>query len=114
MPVRRAAGACLAGILPLLASLLAAGGHIARADETVDGRKVYDMACAECHDTGKALAPIIGDGSWAWRAKNGMDKLMIKVRYGAIGMPAKGGCQFCTDDELIAATQYILDNSPVD
>jgi cytochrome c5 len=86
----------------------------ALADDAIDGRQVYVEACAECHDTGKAWAPLIGDTSWAWRAKGGMDKLMIKVRYGSPGMPAKGGCTFCTDDELIAATQYILDNSPSD
>jgi len=92
--------------------ILAAAASDLHADEEADGRAVYAAACGECHDTGKAYAPMIGDASWAWRARAGIEVLMVKVRYGTPGMPAKGGCSACSDGELVAATRYILDNSP--
>jgi len=78
----------------------------------VDGKKVYDTACAACHAAGVAGAPKTGDkGAWAARIKQGNNTLYdhaIKGFQGKNGMmPAKGGSS-ASDDEVKAAVDYMV------
>jgi len=76
------------------------------------GQQVYDTACHTCHTTGVAGAPKLGDaGDWADRIAKGTDTLHEHALKGFNGMPAMGLCNTCSDEEVIAAVDYILDNS---
>ena len=76
------------------------------------GEAVYTAQCAMCHATGAAGAPKLGDAAaWGARAATGLDALMNSAINGKNGMPARGLCTSCSDDELQAAVEYMLDNS---
>lgn len=78
------------------------------------GEEVFDAACMACHATGAGGAPEVGDVSaWADRIAKGMDTLH---KHGLEGMPgtgmiAKGGCMNCSDEEVVAAVDYMVENS---
>ena len=78
------------------------------------GEEVYNGACMACHATGAAGAPMVGDaGAWAARMETGMDALYASGVNGVAGtgMIARGGCSNCSDDEIYAAVDYMVDNS---
>jgi cytochrome c5 len=81
----------------------------------VDGKKLYDTACAACHGAGVAGAPKVGDkAAWADRIKQGNATLYehaIKGFQGKAGvMPPKGGSS-ASDDEVKAAVDYMASAS---
>lgn len=77
-----------------------------------DGATVYQQACLACHMTGAAGAPVMGNaGAWASRLDKGMDTLIANAINGIGAMPAKGGCGNCSDEEVAAATEYLVNNS---
>mgnify|MGYP001823148896 FL=1 len=77
-----------------------------------DGKEIYDTKCFTCHAAGVAGAPKLGDkAAWAPRIETGMDAMMVTVIKGKGAMPPKGTCMDCTDDELKATTQYMVDAS---
>ena len=76
------------------------------------GSDVYTKSCFGCHGTGAGGAPKLGDAAaWATRAEKGMDGLLATAISGIGGMPPKGLCMDCSDEELKGAIQHILDNS---
>ncbi|MFD2179792.1 c-type cytochrome [Veronia pacifica] len=73
------------------------------------GDAVYGTFCVACHSTGAAGAPISGDaGAWEPRLAQGKEKLYKHAINGFNGMPAKGTCMDCSDDEIIAAIEHML------
>jgi len=78
------------------------------------GEAVYNAACMACHDTGAGGAPRLGDAdAWADRIAKGMDTLYDAGINGIAGtsMMAKGGCANCTDEEVKAAVDYMVEES---
>jgi cytochrome c5 len=76
------------------------------------GEAVYTAQCAMCHASGAAGAPKFGvAGDWGARVAAGMDALMNSAINGKNAMPARGLCATCSDDELQAAVEYMVDNS---
>ena len=78
------------------------------------GEEVYNSACLACHMTGAGGAPVTGDlVAWADRIAKGMDVLHEGGVKGIAGtsMMAKGGCMSCSDEEVIAAVDYMVENS---
>lgn len=78
------------------------------------GEDVYNGACMACHATGAAGAPKVGDAvAWADRIAKGMDALYASGVNGVpgTGMIAKGGCGACSDDEIYAAVDFMVENS---
>lgn len=75
-----------------------------------DPEAIYNQSCATCHAVGVAGAPKFGDvDAWAPRIDKGMDTLYSSVINGlAPGMPAKGLCMTCSDEELKAVTDYMI------
>ena len=74
------------------------------------GKNVYASHCAACHDTGASEAPKLGDpAAWTNRIAQGVDVLYKNAIQGIRGMPAKGTCMTCSDDEIKAAVDYIKD-----
>jgi len=78
------------------------------------GEAVYNAACMACHSTGAAGAPKYGDATaWAERIAKGTDVLHDSGVNGlaGTGMIAKGGCMNCSDEEVIAAVDYMIAGS---
>lgn len=76
------------------------------------GQDVYDQFCFACHATGASDAPLFADAdAWAPRIDKGMETLISSTINGIGVMPAKGTCMSCSDDELTAAVEYIVDSS---
>lgn len=77
------------------------------------GKQVYINACIVCHQKGIMGAPLIGDGAnWYSRLKqSGLTGLYRHAVNGYNSMPVKGACVTCSDNDIVAATDYILNQS---
>lgn len=74
------------------------------------GEELYNTKCSVCHAAGVAGAPKFGDSAaWAPRAEKGMDALLATAKSGLNAMPPMGTCVDCSDSEMTAAIQYMLD-----
>ena len=73
------------------------------------GKGIYDSYCTGCHANGGGGAPIYGDAT-AWESilKNGMPVIYTNAIKGIGGMPAKGTCLSCSDDEIKQAVDYMI------
>lgn len=96
----------------LLVLGLATTGSVAQAAGPRSGEDVYESKCAACHISGAAGAQKLGDkAAWAPVIAKGIDVLYTSTISGLNGMPAKGLCFDCTDDELKAAVDYMVHQS---
>lgn len=94
----------LAGDVPAPAAAASAGPR--------SGEEIYNSKCVACHSSGAGGAPKIGvAGDWSPRIDQGMDVLYAHSIDGIRGMPAKGLCMDCSNDEIKASVDYILENS---
>lgn len=77
------------------------------------GRDVYMSACIICHQDGAMSAPLIGNSAnWGARLKDsGLDGLYRHTINGYNSMPVRGACVHCTDNDIISAVDYILNQS---
>ena len=65
-----------------------------------------------CHDAGVAGAPKIGVAAdWADRIAQGEDTLVEHAINGIRGMPPKGTCMSCSDEEIRLAVEYMVGRS---
>lgn len=90
------------------------GPAVAASSGPRSGEDVYNAACMACHATGAAGAPILGDvAAWVDRIAKGTDVLHESGVKGlpGTGMIAKGGCMNCSDEEVIAAVDYMVAGS---
>lgn len=71
----------------------------------------YNKSCATCHAAGIAGAPKLGDlAAWEPRLAKGIDTLYNSAISGLPpAMPAKGMCFSCSDDDLKALVDYMVD-----
>ncbi|HKJ05625.1 MAG TPA: c-type cytochrome [Geopsychrobacteraceae bacterium] len=77
-----------------------------------NGKEVYEKACASCHKSGVAGAPVLGDKkAWEPHIAKGMDHMYASAINGKGSMPAKGGHKSLTDDEVKAAVDYLVEES---
>ena len=95
------------------ASMLAAGiAGAADAPKERSGESIVAMRCVQCHGTGVAGAPRIGDrAAWIERAKTGVDGLVRSAIKGHGSMPARGGMADLTDPEMRAAVNHMIEMS---
>lgn len=76
----------------------------------IDGEAIYNQICMACHETGAAGAPVRGNADqWAARLEQGMETLYDHSINGFNAMPAKGGNPSLSDDEVKAATDYLVE-----
>lgn len=77
------------------------------------GKQVYVNACIICHQKGVMSAPLIGGSSnWYMRLKSsGITGLYRHSINGYNSMPVKGACVTCSDNDIIAAVDYMLNKS---
>lgn len=74
------------------------------------GDTVYNTFCSACHGAGVMGAPKIGNaGDWAPRIAQGKDVMTDHAINGFNAMPAKGSCMDCSDDEIIAAIDHMIE-----
>lgn len=81
---------------------------------TLDGSVIYQNLCAGCHASGAGGAPTLTTAAWASRIAQGADTLhkhAIEGFTGAAGvMPARGGNPSLTDEQVVAAVDWMMDN----
>ncbi|MGF1683065.1 c-type cytochrome [Photobacterium minamisatsumaniensis] len=74
------------------------------------GDAVYGTFCIACHGSGLMGAPKKGEAAdWDARLAKGNDVLADHAINGFNAMPAKGSCMDCSDDEIIAAINHMID-----
>lgn len=72
---------------------------------------IYQGKCFACHGTGAAGAPKVGTADWAPRIAKGVDALYASALNGVRAMPPKGMCMDCSDDDIKAVVDYMVENS---
>lgn len=76
------------------------------------GRRVFTGKCLACHGDEHSGAPQYGDrASWEARLAQGQDTLIEHALHGHGRMPAKGGLESLSDNEVAAAVAYVHDRS---
>jgi len=93
--------------------LAGASNEALSADGDFDAAQVYQDTCFACHGTGAAHAPIVGEViEWEIRLEKGLDTLVQNTIKGLNGMmPARGLCTDCSDEDLKAIVEFMLEGS---
>ena len=80
------------------------------------GKRTYERYCFTCHASGVAGAPALDDReAWRTRIARGRDALLRSVVRGMPpGMPPRGLCNTCTDEELLESIDYIIESIDTD
>lgn len=80
-----------------------------RESHMLTGKKVYQEACASCHDEGEGDAPAVGDPD-AWSDRSGLWVAVLAehATAGYLDMPEKGGHGELSDEDVTAAAEYML------
>lgn len=88
----------------------AAAEVVAAAVSDFDVEAAYNLSCMACHASGAAGAPMLGDeAAWNERLEKGMDAVMANVMNGVNAMPARGLCASCSDEDLLAIVEYMIE-----
>ncbi len=75
------------------------------------GEEIYNGKCQSCHSSGVMGAPKFASlEDWAPRIDLGLEKLTLSAIAGKGGMPARGTCMDCSDNEIKLTVQYMLDS----
>lgn len=86
--------------------------QLAAVSDGFDAEATYMKTCFACHNSGAAGAPKVGVAAdWAPRLEKGFEEVFNNALNGFNAMPAKGICFTCTDDDLRAVVQYMVDSS---
>lgn len=80
------------------------------------GQAIYETHCANCHSGGFGGfftgAPKVGkQKDWEALTPKGVDGLTASTLAGIGKMVARGACETCTDEEIRAAVEYMLERS---
>ncbi len=89
----------------------AAAAPVASGPRTAD--EIYSTKCFACHDTGAAGAPKTGDvAGWTARLDDkGMETIIANAINGIGGMPPKGTCGDCSDEEITITVELMIERS---
>ena len=88
--------------------------ELTQLSEGFNAEQKYMASCFACHSTGAAGAPKVGEGmaaEWEPRLEKGIETVVANAINGINTMPAKGLCFDCTDDDLKAIVDYMIENS---
>ena len=88
--------------------------QVAQLSDGFNAEQKYMASCFACHSTGAAGAPKVGAGmavEWEPRLEKGLDTIVQNAINGVNTMPAKGLCFDCTDDDIRAIVEYMIDSS---
>jgi cytochrome c5 len=87
---------------------------LAQLSDGFEAETTYMISCFACHSTGAAGAPKVGSGNaaaWSSRLEKGMGTIVQNAIVGINNMPPTGLCFTCTDAEISALVQYMIENS---
>jgi len=103
----------LLSLLLLTPGLLFSGESSGAESEQFDAAQKYQSTCYACHGTGAAHAPEMGDIiEWEIRLEKGLETVVQNTINGLNGiMPPRGLCTDCSDENLKAVVEYMLENS---
>lgn len=74
--------------------------------------QIYQTFCSSCHNTGVGGAPKLGDAAaWEPRVAKGMDAVFQNAWNGIGAMPPRGICMDCSEEELRATVEYMVEES---
>jgi len=82
--------------------------------QALSGEQVYTKHCMNCHKSGVANAPKLGDAKeWGVRLAKGKETLYQSAKSGIPGtaMMAKGTCSACSEAELEATVDFMISKS---
>ncbi len=104
---------CMTLVCLTVSSITMADEH---SSSEASGQEVFESSCANCHDSfiGGFFsgAPAIGDkADWELLIPKGIDGLTQTTIAGIGEMGERGGCSECSDEEIRAAVEYILEQS---
>ena len=106
----RAGQNCSGDAAPAIAETQAPAADPVATVRSVD--QIYHQFCVACHLVGVANAPKLGAvAAWSERNAKGMDVLMASTLNGINAMPARGTCMTCSDADLQAAVEYMVDSA---
>ena len=100
--------------------MAASAGTVALADTTEStantGSDVYEESCEKCHSGGIggffSGAPKTGDQeAWAALIEKGVPALIAATVNGIGDMKPMGDCTTCTDSDITAAVEYMVEES---
>jgi len=81
------------------------GTEVARTPEGI-----YNSKCQACHASGVMGAPKPGDPIWQTKIEaQGLDAIVLSAINGINGMPARGLCMDCSDDDIKATVEYMIE-----
>ncbi|WP_246840561.1 c-type cytochrome [Lacimicrobium sp. SS2-24] len=74
------------------------------------GQEIYQASCFACHGTGAMGAPKsqVAD-DWAPRMEQGFDTMLSNAINGIGAMPPMGTCANCSEDDIKAAIEHMID-----
>jgi cytochrome c5 len=74
------------------------------------GAQIYSKSCVACHSVGVLGAPKLHDAAdWGPRISKGFDIMLGHAIKGFNAMPPKGTCGDCSDDEIKAAIEHMIE-----
>jgi cytochrome c5 len=74
------------------------------------GADIYAKSCVACHTSGVLGAPKLQDAAdWAPRLEKGFDAIWQSAIKGINAMPPMGTCSSCSDDDIKAAIEYMIE-----
>lgn len=106
----------LAFVAFALISLAGCGPKEANITASSSAEDIYNQTCAGCHNGGLkgwlTGAPKTGDKE-AWKILNakGVEAMTAASIQGFEKMPAKGGCEKCSDEQIKATVEYMASQS---
>lgn len=92
-------------------SVHVAGASASAGGAARSGEEVYNGACIGCHASGMLNAPkTFKKDDWEPRiAARGYDTVWANAINGYNAMPPKGACGDCSDDEIKAAIDFMME-----
>ena len=73
------------------------------------GEAIYNQYCFACHKMGSGGAPKLGDvEGWKLLIAKGLPTLYENAIHGINGMPAKGTCMSCTNEQIEQAVRFMV------
>jgi cytochrome c5 len=87
-----------------------AGAKAVVASGPRSGSDIYAQNCVACHSVGVLNAPKLNDSAdWAPRMEQGFDTVWQNAINGIGSMPAMGTCGNCSDDDIKAAIEHMIE-----
>lgn len=74
------------------------------------GADIYNKSCVACHTSGVLGAPKLHDAAdWSPRLDKGFDTVWQNAINGIKAMPPMGTCGDCSNDDIKAAIEYMIE-----